>query len=190
MSAKSIKHGKYRKYKGKFFHPCEICTSPYRSEMESLLRAKEPMMNIARKYLDKFKGCTKVNSLMAKIRRHKAHLEQARQIAAVRLPDDSPHEGMSRVSMEQFAQRMLKIGNKALNWYEQFPHLVKLQDVIAAQRLLIEKQRLSIHEDALKLAMARFFGGFPVSKDSIEGEIVNDPRLPQPPGAILPGDKE
>jgi len=180
-----------RKSKGKFFHPCEICTHPHRSEIEALLRASEPMMEIARKYLDKFEGCNKVRSLMEKIRRHKRHLEQARQIVAVKLPDDSPHESMSRVSMEQFAQRILKIGYKALDYYESFPHLVKLQDVIGAQRLLIEKQKLSIHEDALKLCMARFFGGFSQPKENLqEGEEVNDPRLPKPPGTLLPGDKE
>ena len=128
---------------------------------------------------------------MEKVRRHRRHLEQAKQIEVIKLPDASPQPKMPRVSMEQFAQRMLKIGYKALDFLESHPLQIKMQDVIASQRLLIEKQKLSIHEDALKLCMARFFGGFSQPKEDLqEGEEVNDPKLPKPPGALLPADKE
>lgn len=172
------------------FTPCDICLSPYRTEIEAMINAHIPQIEIAKKYLDKFPGCTKVQSLRRKVSRHIRHLDKARNFNVIKLPDDSPHAHMPRVSMEQFAQRMLEIGSKALDFYELCPSKIKLADVIATQRLLVEKQRLSIHEDALKLAMARFFGGFPVPKDSIEGEIINEPRFPKSPGAILPRDKE
>ncbi|MBI5357041.1 hypothetical protein HZB78_05555 [Candidatus Collierbacteria bacterium] len=76
-----------------------------------------------------------------------------------RLPviiEGNPGIPTTRVTMEKFAQRLLEIGDKKLT---QHPEEVTIPDVIQAQRLLIERSRVKVQEDSLRLAVAKMFGG-------------------------------
>ena len=92
--------------------------------------------------------------MRVKISRHKnKHLRKFMGLM-VKTDKNSP----SKTSVEALADGLLKIGMMIV---ERYPDQVKLRDVMAAQKLLIDKANLSTQESALKIAMARFFGGFP-----------------------------
>ncbi len=177
----------------KKFRPCVICVSPYKTEIDALMRAGVTNPRIAEKYISKFLNNKSAATLVVQMRRHNKHLDQSRRVAVLMMPEPGVHPILPRASMEQFAQKLLEIGTKALLNLETNPDKVQMKDVIAAQRMLIEKQKLSIHEDALKLTMARFFGGFK-PPPTLEGEVVNGESNPQIPsvltGIVQPEDKK
>lgn len=131
--------------------PCDICLSPYRTKIETMLKQGFSQRKTAEKY-QKYFTCNP-DTLRSKISRHKTkHKGLYKDIAY--MPNSSK---MSSTSLETFAQGLLEIGMKAI---EHYPEKVKTSNIISAQRLLLEKQKTQHTEDALKIAMARFFGGF------------------------------
>lgn len=69
--------------------------------------------------------------------------------------------------IEGFAAKMLEIGNDLVN---NSPDKITMGQVIASQRLLLEKKKLKLDEQQMLIGMAKMFGGF--SGPVIEGEEV------------------
>lgn len=59
-------------------------------------------------------------------------------------------------TLESFAQRLLDLGMQKAETMS--PDQVKMKDVIAGQKLLIEKQKVKLTEDSMILKMAELFG--------------------------------
>lgn len=94
--------------------------------------------------------------------------------------------GSSKTSVEALAAGLLKIGMMIV---ERYPDQVKLRDVISSQKLLLDKAKLSSQENALKLAMARFFGGFPLEPVKSD-EIIGLEARVVPSNNVLAKDSE
>ena len=160
--------------------PCQICFSPIRGEIEAFLRKGYSQRVIAEKYLSHF-SCG-VETLRVKISRHKnKHLRKFMSLVV-----QTDKSGSSKTSVEALAAGLLKIGMMIV---ERYPDQVKLRDVISSQKLLLDKAKLSSQENALKLAMARFFGGFPLEPVKSD-EIIGLEARVVPSNNVLAKDSE
>jgi len=142
---------------------CRICVSPYRSEIETLLRSTVNMGEIVKKYADLMKISS--DSLRFSLKNHinKRHAP-ARAVLI-------PEFGQRVTTLEGFAQKLLDIGNTMV---DADPSKVKIADVISAQKAVTERQKLKLGESELMIKVARMFGGLP---EPIQGEEVEDGKL-------------
>ena len=152
---------------------CRICASPHRREIESLV-GEVPVSELARKYQPVF-GCG-LDALDASIRRHTKGKHKLSKIMEVIMHPSTPTD--KAVNLEGFAQSLLEIAN--VNMMED-PSKIKVRDALAAQKLLIEKQKVKIGETALMMSMAKLFGGFPDApilpgEEVISGLIQSDQK--------------
>lgn len=96
--------------------------------------------------------------------RHYKHMNATAERPIIIEPQ--PGVSINRPTLEKFAQRLLEIGDKRL---DEHPGDVTIPDVIQAQRLLIERSKVKVQEDSLRLAVAKMFGGIgPGSIEPIE----------------------
>lgn len=142
---------------------CDICTSPFRSEIDVALRNHEVKARIVDRYMKKF-GVTKEDTFRKRLRKHLEHMNKTAEGMVV--IEAQPGMPTTHATLEKFAQRLLEIGDKRL---DEHPENVTIPDVIQAQRLLIERSRVKVQEDSLRLAVAKMFGGIgPGSIEPIE----------------------
>jgi hypothetical protein len=106
------------------------------------------------------------------VRRHIKEKHGASNITMIQFQKDSVVV-QPGVTIESFAQKLLEMGS--IKVQQMNPDEVALKDVIAAQKLLIEKQKVKLTEDQMMLQMAKLFG--PQVPEPIEGETVDgNPR--------------
>lgn len=139
---------------------CRVCVSPYRSEIETMLRSPVKIGTITSKYAPLMK-CTP-DQLYYSL---KAHIKNRHAPSKAILLAES---GQSRATLDNFAQKLLEIGT---NMIETDPSKVKLADVISAQKAVTDRQKLKLGESELMLKVARLFGGLP-EPEVLEGEEV------------------
>lgn len=132
---------------------CDICTSPYRSEIDRSLRHHEVKARIIERFMKKF-GVRLEDTFRKRLKVHFEHMDKTANAPLV--IEAQPGVPTTRISLESFAQRLLEIGNKKL---DKHPETVTIPDVIQAQRLLVERSRVKVQEDSLRLAVAKMFGG-------------------------------
>ncbi|MBI4335826.1 MAG: hypothetical protein HY589_04140 [Candidatus Omnitrophica bacterium] len=132
---------------------CDICTSPFRLEIDTALRNHEMMIRVIRRYKDKF-GVKLEETFRKRLQTHAKHMN--RNAEGLVVIESQPGVGARRATLEKFAQKLLEIGDKRL---DEHPERVTIPDVIQAQRLLIERSRVKVQEDSLRLAVAKMFGG-------------------------------
>ena len=132
---------------------CDLCLSPYRSDIERSLRNNERKITLVRRYMTKF-NVTLEDTFRKKLQRHEAHMDRTSKLPVI--IEGNPGIPTTRVTMEKFAQRLLEIGSLRI---AQHPEEVTIPDVIQAQRLLVERSKVKVQEDSLRLAVAKMFGG-------------------------------
>ena len=145
--------------------PCRVCKSPYRKEMEFLVSQGIAKYAIAEKYCPKF-NC-KMENLYNILKRHTDNKHPPL------LADMEIGEPTTGNSFEDYASKLLKVG---YNPEMMSPKRVTHNNIISAQRTLIEEKKVNGALDAQKLAFLKFFRGTP---QPIEGETVdgeNDTR--------------
>lgn len=152
------------------FKPCIVCLSPYRRDIEREIKNKRPDLHIARDYLE-YLPSKSAMSLRQIINRHKKHLKYENQIMVVN-PGD--HPAITKTTVESYAKHLLQIGKQMAL---ETPWRFEPKDVIAAQELVIKQKQLNLQENAMKVSLAKMFGGIGLSESEIEeGEIVeNEP---------------
>lgn len=156
---------------------CDLCTSPFRSEIDLALRNHEAQSRIINRFMEKF-GVKLKDTFRKKLKRHEKHMNKTAEGMVV--IESQPGMPTTHATLEKFAQSLLEIGSKRL---DEHPEDVTIPDVIQAQRLLIERSRVKVQEDSLRLAVAKMFGG--VGSGPLEPiEAV------EAPSSILPDGKE
>jgi len=164
------------------FRPCPVCLSPWRSEIEGMYRDRKEIKTIALKYRERFPDYKNWRTVHALFTRHFKHQALASAIEATQVPNDPTAIVLPRTTLESLAQRLLDIGGKGIEFYEKNPSFASklpLKYALDAQKLLIMRQRNQISENALKISLARMFGGFPLEMPAaVEGELVDVPDKP------------
>jgi hypothetical protein len=159
------------------FVPCDICFSFYKAEIEAAMDNKIPLKKLAEKYKKLF-IYGEVADLYFNLARHYNHLSEARLVVINyrALTERTAESNKRKVTIETLAQKLLEVGDDILEQYtadpkEAMKH-VNMNHVFSAQKVLLEKKRVKVEEDALKLGMAKLFSG--LSKPNIiEGEITD-----------------
>lgn len=162
------------------YRPCDICVSPWRGQIESAIDAHMLRKDICAKYMQYFPGCNVPVSFLQKINIHIKHRSRAANIMSFAASGGVGNPSESRASLESLAQKLLVLGDKAVDLMMNDPSKVDMKDVLTAQKLLIDKKKVRVQEDALKLGMAKFLGGFE-DPDIEEGEVIDESKI-----SILP----
>jgi len=155
---------------------CKICLTPYRSEIEKAWKLGVKRVQIFRKYkpLIGYEGTESAfSSLMC---RHWKHKNKA---GAILLPTpEGAAQPITPATIENFGKKFLELGMLKLETAG--PGDVKFQEVISAQKLVLDSRKLKLSEDALTLMLGRLFGPKieKVKREFIEGEVVEDECLP------------
>ncbi|MDZ4246507.1 MAG: hypothetical protein U1D67_05230 [Dehalococcoidia bacterium] len=179
----------------KKFTPCDICASPVRRRIEEDLAARaQTLGTLVKKYHIYFPRAKSIHTITHKLERHRHHMNWPECLDFKPVVMESKlfinRDDVDPVTLESFAQKMLKIGDKSLDFYERFPSLMDLNTVVASQRLIIEKQKVNVAESALKLSMSKLFGGF-FKDGAVEGEIEDDgPKALPTPKVVQSSDKK
>jgi hypothetical protein len=152
---------------------CALCHSPYREEIEKQWTSKKvPRTVIFNSYISKLPIKPSFGNFYGMVRRHIKEKHGASNITMIQFQKDSVVV-QPGVTIESFAQKLLEMGS--IKVQQMNPDEVALKDVIAAQKLLIEKQKVKLTEDQMMLQMAKLFG--PQVPEPIEGETVDgNPR--------------
>ena len=136
---------------------CSLCVSPLRPEIERLLKKGVPIIDISRSYHEVFNNTEA--SLYLKIKRHITRKHPVRIIdteAAKEKLRERAAQVASGATIENYADQMLKIGlsDELLN-----PGRVSHANVISAQKLKLDKDKLKLQSDATRMAMINRGGG-------------------------------
>ncbi len=83
---------------------------------------------------------------------------------------------VTSATIENFGKKFLELGMAKLETAT--PDQVKFQEVISAQKLVLDSRKLKLSEDALTLMLGRLFGPKLEKREFIEGEVVGDECLP------------
>lgn len=173
--------------KRKKFTPCKICTSPFRYQIESAwknkpVRSKSARTAIAEKYQGEL-GYKTRNAFYRAVQRHFEHFKQAQRFPYLVKPDKSPH-AIPKSSLTSLSQSLLDIGGKMANFYKENPSEARkklsFNEIFKAQDALTNRMRVEVQQNALKIAMAKLFGGF-LEEDVEEGELLDE----ESPMAVL-----
>lgn len=154
---------------------CPVCTNPYyHSEIDQALLAGHSYEDVAGAFyppLTQF--FTSKEQLLNFITRHAVEKHtKALQKTEVKLPAAPEPSAVLKqkdhpITIEGWAQKLLEMG-----FEPEILKKLKPSDIVAAQRLLIEKEKLKLQNDSLKLAMLKFMSGLSDESDLqvIQGE--------------------
>lgn len=168
---------------------CRVCISPYRKDIELLLKKNVMQMDIARHYAPFFE--IDVRKLYESILTHteKKHppligeIPQLSTYEPPKPPEPAPQAEpdvtpKQKVTIEEYAGKLLDMGMS-----EEQLKKVNPQVILQAQKILIEKQKAENQRDVLRLAMERLFSGLMKPKHVTEviqdGSIVEEAILPE-----------
>lgn len=153
-------------------YSCAVCKSPQRKEIERLWKDRN---NVRSKLWEKFRpalvGVSSYESFSHIMHKHTRdkHAEQNEVVIAIQ-----KNAGIlaPEVTIESFALKMLELGSIKVS--NMSPDEIKLKDVIAAQKLMLDKQKISLSEDMMAIKMAELFGGV----QPIQGEeVITDAEI-------------
>lgn len=142
--------------------PCKICLSPYRDEIIELRKKNTPYKDIYKKYsklMDYKAPVISFNQLVAK------HIKQKHNLKVTVIPNELKK---TVVNLEAFAQRMLELGTQKLDGMEAKD--ISFNDVLQAQKVVLESKKLKLTEDAMVSMMRKMFA--PPEVNVIEGTVV------------------
>lgn len=147
---------------------CAICQSPFRDELESLWKnPKVKRMQLYNKYIGSLPIKQTFGNWYAMMRRHVNEKHGKANQIIVKFNNDSELANPQH-TVESFAQKLLELGMVKVQSMN--PGDVAIKDVIQAQRLLIEKDKLKMGQDTMMLQMAKLFA----PPGIVEGEEVSD----------------
>lgn len=153
-------------------YSCAVCKSPQRKTIERLWKDRN---NIRKEIWEKYKpaiaGVSSYESFSHIMHTHMRDKHAEQNEVVIALQKDSGILG-KEVTIESFAQKMLELGQIKIN--NMTPGEIKLKDVIAAQKLLLDKQKISLSEDMMAIKMAELFGGVAVP---VKAETITDAEI-------------
>lgn len=162
---------------------CSICNGPVRDEIDLAIKRGAAMPEVARAYhvahnktYDQF-----YPSLYSHVKKkHPPSVNSAlKKVTVSKLPPPPPApapgsqieplQNQQPVTIENFAQKLLEKGFTSEMMGKVTPNVI-----IQAQKVLIEKDKLKVQNNALKFAMLKFMSGMADEADEkiIKGEEV------------------
>lgn len=145
-----------KRYKKVYMH-CTVCISPYRSDIEMLVKRGIPLMEISKKYHLLFKN-SEIN-LYNKVKRHteKKHPPSLADPTPFKPEEIEEGAGSEGITFQEYAKKLLRFAMTSDDMYtgKKLSH----NQVIAAQRALTEESKVKTQENALKFAMVKFLRG-------------------------------
>lgn len=145
------------KHVGKLGRACQVCKSEYRGEIETLLKRNVAIPDIARKFWKVAGAIREVNFYMALHR----HVQKKHPF---RFLDQSPIEPSEiqksedgSPTLEGYAQKLLDTAFRDPTMFS--GNKISHNAVIAAQRAVLEKEKIKNQGDALKMSMIQFLRG-------------------------------
>jgi len=159
------------------FVACQLCNSPYRKQIENAWESGVARKDIYEHYTGVL-GHNTLRATEAACYRHfgKKHYKKSKNYISPVQPKDSPHK-MSKTSLEGLAQGLMDIGGNMVGFYKDNPLVarkeLKIGEIMKAQDSVTNRMKVQVTQDALKLQMAKMFGGF--ISETIEGEVDDSP---------------
>lgn len=164
------------------FKDCKVCQSPFRRDIEKLHRKGYGPTEIAKHYWTEM-GYAHLKNCADKMRLHflKKHpppiedivpvtpllaLEQEKEAKLMPVKESTKGYPMN---IENYAQELLEMG-----FTEDMMKKVRPAQILQAQKILIEKEKLKTQRDALKFTMAKFMAGLATPEDEIEMRSIAD----------------
>ncbi len=165
---------KARKHK---FRTCQFCTSPYRYQIENAWKSRKLSRREIYQHFMPMTGHKSEASIEKACHRHfrKDHFEKAKKIVSLETPPGTFNK-MTPTSLDELAQGLMDIGGDMVKFYQQNPLVARkelsINEIMKAQDSVTNRMKVQVTQNALKLMMAKMFGGF--VGDPIEGEIVDE----------------
>ncbi len=132
---------------------CKLCLTPMRYEIEEAFKKGVPRKFIFNKFspLMDYKG--KYTSFFILLYRHMKH---AKRKIFDPIEQEKKRSSLLNVQLDELIQRITNIiGGKS---DAELLKDTKLRDVFMGQRVLLERAKLQLQQDALELTMAKLFG--------------------------------
>lgn len=151
-----------------FLPDCTVCKSEYGVEIDKAFRKKSKVLPLAREYAPKFN--TGVENMRKMLTKHVDNLHRKYKYAKKWQSIDRKAEIEEKfgIDFEEYKDKALE---KALLALESGAVKVKPTDIAALENVSLQKQKLGLEKEAMKVRMAAIMGGFTTA---IEGEEVKD----------------
>lgn len=151
---------------------CKLCLSPYRNEVLSLYKNRVKVPVIYRKLAAPMNYHSTMPAFRQMIVRH---VKEKHKVQAVVLPNNK--NGLTRASIEEFAQRFLDLGMVKLSQIDpnnpEDLKNVRFREVVAAQKLFLDSKKLKLTEDAMGIMLGKMFAPPSLRGKVVEGELVD-----------------
>jgi len=166
------------------FHPCQVCTNPYRYQIEEAwknkpVRNKNVRHSIADRFMPELGIKLKVTFFKAMDNHfHKEHFRESKKYPYLGRPDDSPQK-IPQTSINELSQSLLDIGKQMADYYKENPQAairnLNFRDIFAAQDTITKRMMVQVERDAVKIQMAKLFSGqMPKTFKFEEGKLVDE----------------
>lgn len=148
---------------------CNLCLSPYRTEIISAHKQGVPIGKLYEKYAPLMGYKAKKKSLYIMIFRH---IKEQHNPDAIYVPPPEGSVGKAGpATIENFGKRMLELGMSKIETMN--PNNVQLKDVIASQKLVLDSKKLKLAENAFELMLGKMFAPPELNRgEAIEGDVI------------------
>lgn len=155
---------------------CHICESEYVQEVERMYRGnKHKILPIAREFAPKFGH--PASTMRAWLKKHFENLHPKYRDAQEKIEKEKRVESILESENINFDDYKLIALKKAILQMEEGHIKVRPTDIAALENVGIAKKKLGLEEEAMKLQMAKMYGGFLKDKEkAVEGEVVDESR--------------
>ena len=173
---------------------CRICESPYRDEIERLIKKGIAQKEVYTTFAPAFETAP-VNLKMSFYKHFKKkhpplldpvpqrsylaernQIKQEQQARDAQIAPPTQNKVANTNSPEAYAERLLELGfSPELMNSKKVSH----KDIVSAQKLLIEKERVKNERDALKISLLKLMAGNIRENETIPGEIISEDDMQQ-----------
>jgi len=156
---------------------CRICSSPYREEIDKLIRKKLLKTDIAKHYAPLLE--VEYEKLYESLfthekKKHPPLITQMPELSIYHPPAENPEKDVKQTpkTLEGYADVLLEMGFTPDQLKKVTP-----TNILKAQHLLLEKEKIKNQKDALQLSMAKLFAGMTQPADIVEGIVEEVKKL-------------
>jgi hypothetical protein len=151
---------------------CIICLTPLKKEIENEVKEGAEYKYLYDKYKTLLNYTSAFDAWKMLLYRHGKHSEGIKEVKKVQAL-----ERLEGVDINQLVDKMMHLAEDKLTNMESKD--LKLSELFAGQKVLIELKKLKMQEDSMSVAMAKLFG-----PNIIEGEVIHE-RVTTRPTKLL-----
>jgi hypothetical protein len=151
---------------------CIICKSTYCTDIEKAIRKHTPRIEIYKQYAKLINYTGSELSFYVTMNRHWHHKKENTITTG---------DNKTGISIQELVTKVRNIYGDKLNTMtpEELMREIKLKDVFAGEKVLIEAKKVKMQEEAMELMMAKLFGPVLEGVTIEEGEISGPDTIKQ-----------